>query len=134
MKTKVPLMLIEGKEEDEGEEYEEEESEEEKVPLKKKGKVTITKPIVFSQRTSRKKSRKEEEQVFLKKPPPTLQERMKSMEEGASVVNFKILKYEIRTAEEKKQIEDMVMSKMGKWKYSPKQFTNQVPECLMKII
>ena len=42
------------------------------------------------------------------------------MEEGISVVNFKILKYDSRTIEEKKQIEDMVVSKMGKWKYSPK--------------
>ena len=41
------------------------------------------------------------------------------MEEGAGGVNFKILKYDIRTLEEKKQIEDMVMSKMGKWTYSP---------------
>ena len=113
-------MLTEGKGEDEEEEAKEEELEEEEVPLKKKGKVTITKPIVFSWRSYRKKLGKEEEQIVLKKPPPTLQERLKDMEEGAGVVNFKILKYDIRTAEEKKQIEDMVMSKMGKWKYSPK--------------
>ena len=56
------------------------------------------------------------------------------MEEGVGVVNFKILKYDLRTIEKKKKIEDMVMSKKGKWKYSPKQFINQVPKSLMKII
>ena len=56
------------------------------------------------------------------------------MEEGVGVVNFKILKYDIRTTKEKKQIEDMVMSKMGKWKYSFEQFSDQVPKSLMKII
>ena len=95
MQTKVPLMLTKGKGEDE-----EEGAKEEEVPLKKKGKVTITKPTVFYQRTSRKKSRKDKEKIFLKKPPPTLQENLKAMEEGAGVVNFKILKYDIRTTEE----------------------------------
>ena len=102
--------------------------------MKKKGKATITKPIVFSQRTSTKKSEKEEEQIVLKKPPPTLQERMKAIEEGVGAVNFNILKYDLRIIEEKKQIEDMVMSKMGKWKYSREQFTQHVLESLMKII
>ena len=134
MQTKVPLMLTEGKGEDEEEEVEEEEAKEEEVPLKKKDKVTITKPIIFSQRTSGKKSGREEEQVFLKKPPPTLQERLNSMEEGVGVVNFKTLKYDLRTTEEKKKIKDMVLPKMGKWKYSPEQFTQQVLESLMKII
>ena len=63
-----------------------------------------------------------------------MQERLKTMEEGAGVVNFKNFKYNLRTTEEKKQIEDMVMSKMGKWKYSLDQFTNQVLESLLKII
>ena len=56
------------------------------------------------------------------------------MEEGVGAINFKILKYDIRTTEEKKKIEDMVMKKMGKWKYSPDQFTDQVLQSLMKII
>ena len=126
MQTKAPLMLTEGKGEDEGESDEEEESEEEEVPLKKKGKVTITKPktTIFAWRSSWKKSDKEEEQIVLKKPPPTLQRRLKEMEEGPGAMNFRILKYDIRTPEEKNQIEDMVMSKMGKWKYSPDQFVN----------
>ena len=63
-----------------------------------------------------------------------MQERLKSMEEVIGPINFKILKYDLRTIEEKKKIEDMVMSKMGKWKYSPEQFTNQVPKSPLKII
>ena len=120
MQTKAPLMLTDGKGEDEGEGDEEEESSEVEVPLKKKGKVTITKPkiAIFAWRSSRKKSDKEEEQIIFKKSPPTLQQSLKDMEEGVGVVNFKILKYDTRTIEEKKQIEDMVMKKMGKWKYS----------------
>ena len=35
--------------------------------------------------------------------------------------NFKALRYETRIADEKKQVEDMLMSKLGKWKYSPAQ-------------
>ena len=68
-------MLTEGKGEDEGKEESEEESEEQEVPLKKKGKVTITKPkpAVFAPRTSRKKSDKGEEQIVFRKPRPTLQ-------------------------------------------------------------
>ena len=117
MQTKAPLMLTEGKGEDD-----DEESLEEEVPLKKKGKVTITKPKIamFSERSSRRKLDKEEEKIIFKKPPPTLQQRLKEIEEGASGIHFKILKYDIRTLEEKKQIKDMVISKMGKWKYSPK--------------
>ena len=60
MQTKITLMLTKGKGEDEEEGAKGEESKEEEVPLKKKGKVTITKPIVFSWRTSRKKLGKEE--------------------------------------------------------------------------
>ena len=56
------------------------------------------------------------------------------MEEGAGAMSFKILKLDIRTLEEKKQIEDMVMSKMGKWKYSPDQFADQILESLLKIL
>ena len=33
--------------------------------------------------------------------------------------NFKSLRYETRNVDEKKKIEDMMMSKLGKWKYSP---------------
>ena len=109
-------MLIKGIGEDKKEGDEKEQSKEEEVPLKKKGKATITnpKPIVFSRRTSRKKLDKGEEQIVFKKPPPTLQERLKDMEEEVGVLNFKIFKYDIRTKQEKKQIEDIVMSKMGK--------------------
>ena len=46
------------------------------------------------------------------------------MEEGASLTNFKALKFETRTEEEKMQIEELVLSKMGKWKYSPDQIAS----------
>ena len=84
--------------------------------LKKKGKVTITKPAIFARRTLKKKFGKEEEEIILKKPPPTFEERIKAMEIGPRMINLKILKYELRTAKEQKQIEDIVMTKMGKWK------------------
>ena len=89
---------------------------------------------MFARRTSRKKLGKEEEEVILKKPPPTLQERLKTMEEGVDMVNFKVLKYDSRIVEEKKIIEDMVMAKMGKWKYSPEQFGQDAPKSLMRIV
>ena len=56
------------------------------------------------------------------------------MDIGLGMVNFKIMKYESRTAEEKKQIEDMIMKKMGKWKYSLDQFAQQIPNAMMKKV
>ena len=56
------------------------------------------------------------------------------MEEGVGMVNFKVLKYDSRIVEEKKQIEDMVMAKMGKWKYTPEQFGQDVLESLINIV
>ena len=41
---------------------------------------------------------------------------MKELESKARIKNFKALKYEIRTNEEKKKIEDLVIDKMRKWK------------------
>lgn len=41
------------------------------------------------------------------------------MEEGAGITNFEALKFETRTDAKKIQIEDLVLTKMGKWKYSP---------------
>ena len=72
-------MLIEGKGEDEEDEPkdEKEESEKEEEPIRKKGKVFITKPqkpttAVFTKRTRKGKS----ELVFIF-PAPTFEERMK---------------------------------------------------------
>ena len=56
------------------------------------------------------------------------------MEEGGGGVNFKNFKYDIKILKEKKQIEDMFMSKMGKCKYSLEQFVNQILESLLKIV
>ena len=57
--------------------------------------------------------------MIFKRSPPTFEERLKEMESGAGMANFNALKYETRTIEKKKKIEDMIISKMGKWKYSP---------------
>jgi hypothetical protein len=129
-----PLMLIEGKGEDaEGEESEkEEETEKEAKPTKKKGKVIITKPLaVFTSRT--RKGRQESEVVF-NKSPPTFEERLKQLRVGAGISNFKALKYETRTPAEQKEIEDLVMEKLGTWKCSPDQFASQIPTILFDKI
>lgn len=68
--------------------------------------------------TSRKKVGKEGGDIIFRKPPPTFKERLKDLESGASIMNFKALKYETRNEEEKNKIEDLVISKMGKCKYS----------------
>ncbi len=54
------------------------------------------------------------------------------MEEGAGITNFKALKFETRTDAEKMQIEELVLSKMGKWKYSPDQLASQVSKELLE--
>ena len=115
-------MLTEGKGEDD-ESDESDESEKEVEPPKKKGKVIITKPqkqptAVFTRRT--RKGKKESEPVFVRSAP-TFEDRMKQLKEGAGICNFKALKYETRTPEEQKRIEDLVVEKMGIWKYSPAQ-------------
>ena len=54
------------------------------------------------------------------------------MEEGAGITNFKALKFETRTDAEKMQIEELVLSKMGKWKYSPDQIAPQISKELVE--
>lgn len=76
LKSSSPILLTEGKGEDEqGEEVEDEEESKEGEPLKMKGKVIMTKPtkpstIVFTMR-SRKKFYKEGGGIIFRKPPPT---------------------------------------------------------------
>ena len=48
------------------------------------------------------------------------------MKEGAGICSFKALKYETRTPDEQKRTEDLVIEKMGVWKYSPAQMKPQV--------
>ena len=131
-----PLMITEGQ----GEDEEEKESEEETVkvaePPRKKGKVFITKPqkqptAVFTRKT--RKGKKESEPVFVRSAP-TFEERMKQLKEGAGICNFKALKYETRTPEEQKRIEDLVIEKMGVWKYSPAQIKPQIHSDLYEKI
>ena len=120
LQTSTPLMLTKGKGEEIEEEEENDESEEEQVPLKKKGKVTITKApnsstTVFIGRI-RGKVGKHSGDVVFKRPPPTFEENIKNLREGSRMENFKSLKYEIRTETEQKHIEDAVIQKMGQWK------------------
>ena len=56
------------------------------------------------------------------------------MDSGARIKNFKSLKYETRTTEEQNQIEDMIMSKMGKWKYSIDHLVQHIPSYIMEKI
>ena len=114
-------MLTKSKGEDVEEKEDEEELEKEEESVRKKGKVIITKPpkpstAMFMR--SKKKAGKEGSDVIFNRPPPTFQERIKLLREGVGVHNFKALKYEIRTLVEKKEVEDLVIHKMGKWKYS----------------
>ena len=96
-------------------------------PPKKKGKVIITKPpkqptTIFTRRN--RKGKNESEHVFVWSAP-TFEDRMKQLK-GAGICNFKALKYETRTPDEQKIIEDLVIEKMGVWKYSPAQMKPQV--------
>ena len=80
--------------------------------------MIITKPkrlptVVFSRRT-----RQGKQEPVLIKPSLTFEARLKQLEAGVGFTNFKALKFETRTEEEKMQIEELVLSKMGKWKYS----------------
>lgn len=59
---------------------------------------------------------------------------MKELELGPRIKNTKALKYETRTKEDKKKIEDLVISKMGKCKYSLDQLAHQIPNILVKKI
>ncbi|GLJ20075.1 hypothetical protein SUGI_0364220 [Cryptomeria japonica] len=113
----------------------EEESEEEAETPKKKGKVVITKPklktAVFTRRN--RKGQKESE-VVIRKPPPTFEEKLKQLEQGSGMSNFKALKYESRSDAEKIQIEEFLLNKMGKWKYTPDDISSQIPnELLVRI-
>lgn len=47
---------------------------------------------------------------------------------------FKFLKYEMRNVDEKRKIEDHVMNKIGKWKYSPNELAQKIPNEIMQVI
>ncbi|GLJ25534.1 hypothetical protein SUGI_0489000 [Cryptomeria japonica] len=136
LETKLPKAITSTKRKAAKETEEtEEESEEEAETPKKKGKVVITKPkpktAVFTRRT--RKGQKESKAVF-RKPPPTFEEKLKQLEQGSGMSNFKALKYESRSDAEKMQIEELLLNKMGKWKYTPDDITSQIPnELLVKI-
>ncbi|GLJ11339.1 hypothetical protein SUGI_0152850 [Cryptomeria japonica] len=113
----------------------EEESEEETETSKKKGKVVITKPkpktVVFTRKT--RKGQKESEILF-RRPPPTFEEKLKQLEQGSGMANFKALRYENRSDAEKMQIEELLLNKMRKWKYTPDDISSQIPnELLVRI-
>ena len=59
----------------------------------------------------------EVKKIIFKRFAPKLQERLKKIEEGAGMACFKFLKYETRNEEEKRKIEDTLVTKLGKWKY-----------------
>ena len=59
----------------------------------------------------------EEDTITLKRPPPTFQQKMKQLREENGMASFKFYKYEFRTNEEQKMIEDALMEKMERWEY-----------------
>ena len=56
------------------------------------------------------------------------------MTEGVRITNFKSLKYETRTEVEKKQVKELVLTKMGKWKHSLDQIASQISNELLEKI
>ncbi|GLJ26565.1 hypothetical protein SUGI_0514850 [Cryptomeria japonica] len=98
LEIKLPKAITSTKRKVAKTEETEEESEEEAETTKKKGKVVITKPkpktAMFTRRT--RKGQKESEVVF-RKPPPTFEEKLKQLDQGSSMSNFKALKYESRS-------------------------------------
>lgn len=135
LEIKLPKAITSTKRKAAKTEETEEESEEEAETPKKKGKVVITKPkprtAVFTRRT--RKGQKESEVVF-RRPPPTFEEKLKQLEQGSGMSNFKALKYESRSDAEKMQIEELLLNKMGKWKYTPDDISSQIPnELLVRI-
>ncbi|GLJ34110.1 hypothetical protein SUGI_0685660 [Cryptomeria japonica] len=114
---------------------EESEEESEEETSKKKGKVVITKPkpktAVFTRKTRRGQK---ESEILFRRPPPTFEEKLKQLEQGSGMANFKALRYENRSDAEKMQIEELLLNKMGKWKYTPDDISSQIPnELLVKI-
>ena len=93
-------MITKGKGEDD-EEEEETESEKEEEPQWKKGKVTITKPKKQTNAVFSRRKRQGKKEPVLVKPSLTFEERLKQLEAGASFTNFKALKFETRTEQEK---------------------------------
>ncbi|GLJ50380.1 hypothetical protein SUGI_1073860 [Cryptomeria japonica] len=135
LENKLPKATTSTKRKAAKTEESEEESEEETETSKKKGKVVITKPkprtTVFTRRT--RKGQKESEILF-RRPPPTFEEKLKQLEQGSGMSNFKALRYENRSDAEKMQIEELLLNKMGKWKYTPDDISSQIPnELLVRI-
>ncbi|GLJ11508.1 hypothetical protein SUGI_0169290 [Cryptomeria japonica] len=135
LENKLPKATTSTKRKAAKTEESEEESEEETETSKKKGKVVITKPkprtAAFTRRT--RKGQKESEVIF-RRPPPTFEEKLKQLEQGSGMSNFKALKYESRSDAEKMQIEELLLNKMGKWKYTPDDISSQIPnELLVRI-
>ena len=110
--------------EDEVEDKVEESKFEEEEPIRKKGKVIISRPTksstaIFTGRASRSKKKlklgeEDAEEENFRKPPPTFKNKLNDIDRGARMENFKSLKYETRNADEKNQVEDMMMKKLGK--------------------
>ncbi|GLJ11501.1 hypothetical protein SUGI_0168960 [Cryptomeria japonica] len=135
LENKLPKATTSTKRKAAKTEESEEESEEEIETSKKKGKVVITKPkpktVVFTRKT--RKGQKESEILF-RRPPPTFEEKLKQLEQGSGMANFKALRYENRSDAEKMQIEELLLNKMGKWKYTPDDISSQIPnELLVRI-
>lgn len=47
---------------------------------------------------------------------------------------FRSLKYDTRSTKENKQIEEVLVAKIAKWKYSLSELTTQVPDAILKAV
>ena len=50
------------------------------------------------------------------------------------MASFKSLKYETRIEAKYKEIEDVVVEKMGQWKYSPDYMATQIPSVILEKV
>ena len=78
---------------------------------------------MFTKRT--RKGKKESEPIFVQSAP-IFEERMKQLRVGEGISNFKALKYETWTPNEKKEIRELVLEKMVTWKYSLEKMQPQI--------
>lgn len=62
-------------------------------------KVIITKPAKSSTTVFTRRSQKKRSDIVFNKPPPSFQDKLKKLQEGARIKNFKSLKYETRIEE-----------------------------------
>ena len=54
--------------------------------------------------------------------------------EGSVMEDFRYMKYETKSKDEQKKIEDAMVEKMEKWKYDPNELKWKYPYALLKFV